>query len=102
MVRDCPTLRGPKRDTTGPLGKRASAYKRGYNSPEWEALRLATFARDGLKCQVKTCGANCFSPRQAHCDHIIPKSQGGQDVLSNTQTLCQSCHSKKTRQEQWG
>lgn len=102
MVRDCTTLRGPARDTTGVVNKRPSAAKRGYNSRRWYSLRDQTFARDGLRCQAPGCGVSCFHKRQAHCDHIVPKSRGGADVLTNLQTLCESCHSKKTRAEQQG
>lgn len=28
-------------------------------------------------------------------DHIIPKSKGGKNIMSNFQTMCQPCNSKK-------
>jgi 5-methylcytosine-specific restriction endonuclease McrA len=28
-------------------------------------------------------------------DHIVPKSKGGKDMLSNTQTICVICNTKK-------
>jgi 5-methylcytosine-specific restriction endonuclease McrA len=28
-------------------------------------------------------------------DHIVPKSKGGKDMLSNTQTMCVICNTKK-------
>jgi 5-methylcytosine-specific restriction endonuclease McrA len=28
-------------------------------------------------------------------DHIVPKSKGGKDMLSNTQTMCAICNTKK-------
>jgi len=31
-----------------------------------------------------------------HVDHIVPLSQGGTNETSNLQTLCHSCHSRKT------
>lgn len=32
-------------------------------------------------------------------DHITPLAEGGPDVTSNTQPLCQACSDAKTRQE---
>lgn len=29
------------------------------------------------------------------CDHVIPKSEGGEDTLENTQLLCEACNSHK-------
>lgn len=39
-----------------------------------------------------------------HVDHITPKRRGGTDVRSNLQSLCHSCHSRKTALEdgRWG
>ena len=36
-----------------------------------------------------------FDPRHFHVDHIVPKSDGGQDDDSNLQLLCGSCNSIK-------
>ena len=48
--------------------------------------------RDGYQCQV--CG-DLVHGKRAHVDHIVPKSKGGSDEVTNLQTLCASCHSKK-------
>ena len=32
-------------------------------------------------------------------DHIIPKKHGGESEVSNLQSLCKNCHSKKTAVE---
>ena len=47
--------------------------------------------RDGYQCQM--CGVVVHGKR-AHVDHIVAKSKGGSDEVSNLRTLCVSCHSK--------
>ncbi len=60
----------------------------------WRELRLKAFARDGYRCRV--CGRLCAYPE---ADHIVARSEGGQDVLGNVQTLCKPCHNDKTQRE---
>jgi 5-methylcytosine-specific restriction endonuclease McrA len=53
--------------------------------------------RDAWQC--KACGAVCQEYAQA--DHVVPVSQGGARYdVANGQTLCRSCHGRKTRREQ--
>lgn len=47
------------------------------------------FARDGFKC------VKCGETSGLTLDHIIPRSDGGGDELTNLQTLCLSCNGKK-------
>jgi 5-methylcytosine-specific restriction endonuclease McrA len=57
-----------------------------YNSPEWAATRIATLIRDHYSC--KRCGKYGDT---AH--HIIALEDGGAPFdLTNTATLCRSCH----------
>lgn len=73
---------------------RESASKRGYGS-NWQHVRKAALIRDGYQCQA--CGMLLGrKSRDAHVDHIIPKREGGTNELSNLQTLCHGCHSRKT------
>jgi 5-methylcytosine-specific restriction protein A len=37
--------------------------------------------------------------RAVHRDHIIPLAEGGLDIRENTQGLCESCHTVKTKEE---
>lgn len=55
--------------------------------------------RDGYQCQ--TCGAVVHG-RNAHVDHVIRKADGAGDEVTELQTLCASCHGKKTVREQNG
>lgn len=52
-------------------------------------LVLEVFRRDGFKC--KACGKS----ENLTLDHIIPYIEGGEDLVSNLQTLCQECNSSK-------
>jgi len=52
-------------------------------------VRLFIFNRDGNKC------LKCLKKEKLQLDHIIPISKGGKNILSNLQTLCNSCNSIK-------
>lgn len=64
-------------------------------SPRWKVVRLQAKRRDGWKCV--TCGAS----GRLEVDHIKPVRTHPELSfdLVNLQTLCVSCHSRKTRIE---
>nr|WP_136252865.1 HNH endonuclease [Ningiella ruwaisensis] len=70
--------------------------KRGYGW-EWRKLRKIVLERDNHLCQICLKKGKAVTGNQ--CDHIIPKSRGGTDSLSNLQILCVDCHRKKTAKE---
>jgi 5-methylcytosine-specific restriction endonuclease McrA len=51
--------------------------------------REAVFDRDGRAC------IECGTTERLTIDHIAPVSLGGSDDISNLQTLCGSCNSRK-------
>ena len=66
-----------------------------YRSPRWAAVRLAAKRRDGWKC------VSCGARGRLECDHILPVRTHPQLAfdLANLQSLCPTCHSRKTRIE---
>ncbi len=70
--------------------ERGSASSRGYGA-SWRKLRAWYLARNPL-CVM--CGK---AAREV--DHILPREDGGTDDQENLQSLCKSCHSKKTNRE---
>lgn len=59
--------------------------------PAWRAIRQQVLDRDGNRC------VSCHSElRAADADihHLLPRSMGGTDELSNLVTLCDGCHAK--------
>lgn len=87
----------PQQRTPVATAPRASAAALGYGR-DWQATRLRILGRDHYLCRA------CGKPagKSAHCDHIVPKAEGGADNDENLQTLCQRCHSKKTARENRG
>ncbi|WP_083199234.1 RecQ family ATP-dependent DNA helicase [Rhizobium sp. AC44/96] len=55
----------------------------------WEDTRRLVLARDGFKCV--SCSTKLKS-RDADVHHLLPRSMGGSDELSNLVTLCDGCH----------
>lgn len=62
-------------------------------TPNWagvpDFVREAIYERDGRAC------LNCGSADDLTLDHIWPRSLGGTDEVSNLQTLCRPCNSRK-------
>lgn len=59
----------------------------------WPATRLRILERDGYMCQL------CPN-KAAHVDHIVPASSGSKDNSdTNLQSLCATCHMRKTGRE---
>ena len=82
---------GQRKRPRAPDTNRPSATARGYCSAGWKAARREVLLRDNYQCQV--CMA-VVAGKRAHVDHIVPKSKGGSDEVSNLRCLCVSCHSK--------
>ncbi|MEM8574196.1 MAG: HNH endonuclease [Pseudomonadota bacterium] len=61
----------------------------------WPALRLEALRRDGFKC------VSCGAAAPLEVDHIKPVRTHPElgFELSNLQTLCRSCHTRKTRED---
>lgn len=60
----------------------------------WEKLRFEAFKRDNFTCTY--CGRNVKDDKiQLACDHVFPKSKGGENVLSNLVTSCRECNNGK-------
>lgn len=71
-------------------------YSKGVQKTQrWKAVRLQAKRRDGWKC------VTCGSVGRLEVDHIIPVRAAPERAydLTNLQTLCSSCHSRKTRVE---
>ena len=81
---------------TGWQHDRRSRQERGYGA-RWDKLRKLAMGRDDWLCQP--CKREGKATPAREVDHIIPKSQGGTDDLSNLQGICPDCHKAKTAQE---
>ena len=77
-----------------PVGERRNAWGAGRGGRPWRRLREKIIFRDCYTC--RSCGVVTDAPE---VDHIINVAQGGTDDESNLQTLCASCHKKKTARE---
>lgn len=76
--------------------ERLSSHRRGYDST-WRKLRRVKLDRDPL-CQH--CLERDRTEAATEVDHITPIEDGGARLdLANLQSLCKSCHSKKTARD---
>lgn len=73
--------------------RREANDRRRLTSAEWRRARAAALRRDRHRCVQ--CGRAA-----EEVDHIRPRAMGGEVyALSNLQSMCKSCHKRKTAQE---
>ena len=60
------------------------------------STRYNVLKRAKYRCEL--CGAH-ESQIALHVDHIVPRSKGGPDDLSNFQALCQTCNTNKRAED---
>jgi 5-methylcytosine-specific restriction endonuclease McrA len=65
-----------------------SKLKDNGSTSAWRRIREQVIRRDGC-CQM------CGTEERLSVDHIVPRTLGGDDSLSNLQVLCSSCNSSK-------
>ena len=75
-----------KRETEKAKQPKIEIYKK---KPIPNKLRWEVWKKDNFTC------LKCGSRDNLVADHIIPESKGGKMEISNLQTLCQKCNSKK-------
>ena len=77
--------------------KRKVDNQKFYNSSKWRKLRKAYVAENPL-CVV--CESRGFVSAVQEVDHIVPIRLGGSPFdWDNLQSLCKSCHSRKSAKE---
>lgn len=74
---------------------RPSPSARGYDW-RWQKLRRMQLNAEPL---CRACAAAGLTVPATDVDHIIAKAKGGGDGFDNLQSLCASCHSRKTALE---
>ena len=89
----CDAMAGFTRHEATP---RRSACALGYDR-RWQRLARWFRRRHPLCADPFGFHAADGSPKLGHSvDHIVPRSAGGTDDPTNLQTLCASCHARKT------
>ncbi len=73
-------------------------YKFPEYSSDWKFIADECKKRDNYTCQ--DCGKVFINDKyKLHATHIISKSKGGQDILSNLISKCIFCHSRSTKHQ---
>jgi 5-methylcytosine-specific restriction protein A len=86
----CRRAKARQREATRP-----SPNARGYG-PAWRRLREIVLSEEPA---CRQCGHTGSPDNGLVVDHIIPKSQGGDDRRTNLRTLCRRCNGAKGGRE---
>ena len=76
----------------GGESRRLSPSQRGYDR-QWQRLRRMKLARQPFCAECSRRGRIVAA---TDVDHIVPLANGGTNADDNLQSLCHSCHSRKT------
>jgi hypothetical protein len=67
-------------------------YRLLESQPVPDTIRYDVLRRAGGKCELCGCSAK---ERPLHVDHILPRSKGGKNDMTNLQALCERCNLAK-------
>ncbi len=97
MPTRAPTHKPPGHRPARPWQRDASetASHRGYGH-RWGQLRRFVLQREPL---CRPCFNDGRITEATEVDHIVPKSSGGLDEMTNLQPICAACHRAKTLDE---
>jgi len=71
-------------------------HQRGYGN-NWVKLRKQALTRDDYLCQE--CLREGIYTQAKEVDHVIPKTNGGTDHMSNLESICKPHHKQKSLRE---
>ena len=94
-VRTEPLVRDDDGETSSPALKPVKGVKREPTAKRKELL-AALIAEHGMQCQG--CGRVFDHEAYLEIDHILPRSDGGTNDLSNRTLLCRPCNGRKSNQ----
>lgn len=102
LIRGCTSYatvsRCPKHEAEHESARRKNGWGTGRRSdpPGWKARRARVLARDRRTCRLCKRHEAALKPgEQMEVDHVDGNARN--DELENLQTLCSTCHKKKTR-----
>ena len=90
LTSGCPEVvpRGESRCPRHHRPRTSSALRYGNR---WKRIRGRALRRDKHRC------VKCGTQTRLQVDHVVPVVEGGGNELGNLQTLCEPCHTDKTR-----
>ncbi len=92
-----PWIPTKKRDSKGLTPRSAEEHVKFYNSKQWRSLRNYFIQMNPL---CNECDKRGYITPGECVDHIKPIRFGGQLAnINNLQTLCNSCHARKSGRE---
>lgn len=94
----CPDCARRYNAQTHRTGRLEPTGGRMYGKRRWLMLRRRRLA---IEPMCRACAAQGIDELASEVDHLTPVEQGGDPwALEGTQSLCASCHARKTRREQ--
>jgi 5-methylcytosine-specific restriction endonuclease McrA len=75
------------------VGIAYAAWPKHKKKPVSVGVRFRVFKRDNYRCQL--CGQSARDGAVLELDHIVPRAKGGNNDMSNLQTLCWDCNRGK-------
>ncbi|WP_431192193.1 HNH endonuclease [Rhodopirellula bahusiensis] len=93
-------MEGSRCDKHKPRGRKNRSGDPFYSSGPWRRLRRARLTAEPL---CRSCHEAGRVREGSRVDHILPRADRPDLELEfdNTQSLCESCHNRKTMGENW-
>ena len=72
-----------------------SALRDAGSTRSWRRLRALVLDRDAHRCTLPLASGQLCGAFATHVDHVVPRSKGGSDALSNLRAACRPCNLRR-------